>query len=89
MSIIAGIKRAVGWNPIAWAGSAGRMRGVVRDYLAQTPLRGDGISVCVVISPWLGTPVPWYSLAVGLLLAGDGAKVTFVVDDQRFGPGAA
>lgn len=89
MSIIDGIKRAVGWNPLPWFGSAGRMRGVVRDYLAQAHLRGDGISVCVVIPPWLGMPVPWYSLAVGLLLAGNGARVTFVVDDQRFGPGAA
>ncbi|WP_343517855.1 hypothetical protein [Sphingomonas sp.] len=89
MSFIDGIKRAVGWNPLAWIGSAGRMRGVVRDYLAATPRREDGITVCVVVPPWLGTPVPWFALAVGLLLAGNGAKVSFVVDDQRFGPGAA
>lgn len=39
----------------------------------------------VVITPWFGSPVPWFSLAVGLLLVAKGHVVTFVIDDMPFG----
>jgi hypothetical protein len=35
--------------------------------------------------PWLLTRGPWYFIALGLLLARKGARVTFVVDDMMFG----
>lgn len=39
----------------------------------------------VVVTPWMGTGVPWFSLVCGLFLDSSGNKVTFVIDDIPFG----
>jgi len=71
----------------AWVHDTLRMRRFVRDAQACVDQgAGNGRGFAVVITPWFGSPVPWYSTAVGLLLAANGNKVTFVLDDQMFGP---
>lgn len=47
--------------------------------------RSDATRFAIVVMPWCGTAVPWFSLVCGLLLASNGNKVTFIVDDMPFG----
>jgi len=39
----------------------------------------------IVISPWMGTAVPWYSITIGLLLSKKNYNVRFILDDLPFG----
>jgi len=41
-----------------------------------------------IVTPWFGSPVPWFSMTFGLLLGSRGYRVTFVLDDQLFGAGS-
>lgn len=69
---------------VRWLRDTWRMRRFVR----QAPAAVAGAEApraAVIITPWFGSPVPWFSMAVGLLLAGRGHRVTFVLDDQLFG----
>lgn len=43
-----------------------------------------GRHVGIVVTPWFGTPAPWYSIALGLGLARRGRRVTFVWHDLPF-----
>jgi hypothetical protein len=45
---------------------------------------GTGQDVAVVVLPWAYTPVPWFSVALGLALARRGANVAFIWDDSVF-----
>jgi hypothetical protein len=45
----------------------------------------SSLRFAVVVLPWLGTSVPWFSIALGAALAAKGAAVTFVVDSSEFG----
>lgn len=36
----------------------------------------------IVLMPWLTTPVPWYSMVMGLLLRNKGYKVSLIVNDM-------
>jgi hypothetical protein len=47
-------------------------------------LTGRGQSVGVVVTPWVATPVPWFSIALGLALARRGANIRFIWDDTVF-----
>lgn len=64
------------------------MRRRVADYLAVTAPTDGPTRVLVVITPWQGTGIPWFSLVVGLMLGVRNATVTFIVDDQQFGGNA-
>ena len=46
----------------------------------------DKDSIGIVVLPWSGSAVPWFSIACGLLLAERGHSVSFIVDDLPFGP---
>lgn len=81
------LKQAIGFNPATWVRSVPRMRQLVRE-TATVPGSGGGPRCLVVVTPWEGTAVPWFSLGVGLMLAAEGADVAFAVDDQRFGSNA-
>jgi hypothetical protein len=35
--------------------------------------------------PWLGTTVPWFSVAIGLILAAKGSRISFVGETMPFG----
>ena len=41
----------------------------------------QGNSISIVITPWQFTPVPWYSITIGILLAIKNKKVEFILDD--------
>jgi hypothetical protein len=86
-ALIREISRTLGFNPlpIAWLRDTWRMRKRVRDFEMRHPPKQDAIRFAIVVMPWGGTPVPWFSLVCGLLLASSGNKVTFIVDDMPFG----
>lgn len=82
------LRQWVGFDPIAWLGHTRRMQRRVTDYFAATAPVDGPTRVLVVVTPWQGTGIPWFSLVVGLMLGNRGATVTFVVDDQQFGGNA-
>lgn len=81
------LKQAIGFNPATWVRSVPRMRHLVRE-AGTAPAGAAGPRCLVVVTPWEGTAVPWFSVGVGLMLAAEGADVVFAVDDQRFGSNA-
>ena len=87
--LLARLKAIIGFNPLSWAGHARRMARRVDEFDIPAFTRAGAPRFLVVVTPWLGSGIPWFSLAIGLMLAARGASVTFVVDHQRFGPGAA
>ena len=85
MSPLHRLKHAIGFNPLAWLGHTRRMHRRVRDYLGVTTIGIETPHCLVIVTPWQGTGIPWYSLAMGLMLSASGTRVAFVIDDQRFG----
>lgn len=81
------LARMLGVNPLpmTWLRDTRRMRKLVGDFELGHPPKQDAIHFAIVIMPWCGTAVPWFSLACGLLLASSGNKVSFIVDDMPFG----
>ncbi|MXP10911.1 capsular polysaccharide export protein, LipB/KpsS family [Pseudoblastomonas halimionae] len=84
--VSAWIKRIFGMNPIGWVQSRRTMMKRVREFLETFPEDdqsedADAPSGLVVISPWDGSGVPWFTLATGLMMARKGARIRFVVDD--------
>ena len=62
------------------------MQADVSQFLELAPKTGtDGPRILAVITPWAGTWVPWYTLALALLLSARGCRLSFVIDDFRFG----
>jgi capsular polysaccharide biosynthesis protein len=45
------------------------------------PPLGSGQAAAVVVSPWVGTPLPWYSVALAIGLARRGRPITLIWDD--------
>lgn len=78
------LTKVLGFSPMKWLRDARRMRDIVA--AAQRGTASGEPRFAVVVTPWLGTPVPWFSIVSGLLLAADGAQVVFVIDDLPFGP---
>jgi hypothetical protein len=62
------------------------MRRLVQGDGSSTPVATTPVRTAVIISPWCGSAVPWFSLTVGLLLGGRSNPVTFLLDDMPFGP---
>lgn len=85
--MIEDLKRRIGFNPVAWPGYTRRMKALVTGFPTRAPLPSKP-HFGVVITPWVGTAVPWYSLAIGMLLAAEGSRVTFLFDDLPFGDNA-
>lgn len=79
------LKQKIGINPWAWLLYTKRMRAMVRQFDYRGATNMSDLRFAVVITPWLGSGVPWFSLAVGLLLARNGNKVSFIIDDLPFG----
>lgn len=69
---------------VRWLRDTWRMLHFVRQ-APQVVVGDDAKRAAAIITPWFGSPVPWFSMAVGLLLAGRGYRVTFVLDDQLIG----
>src|SRR5450432_2589763 len=81
----ANFKRYFTFNPVNWVRQVLQMRRFVRSYHPISTSEGKTGHFGVVVMPWLGTTVPWFSVASGLVLASLGGKVTFVVDSLPFG----
>ena len=80
-----GLKRYVTFNPVNWVRQVLQMRRFVRSYRPISASGQKSGHFAVIVMPWLGTAVPWFSIASGLVLASRGTKVTFVVDSLPFG----
>jgi hypothetical protein len=84
-----GIKRLLKdkgyFNPLTGFRYMLRMRTLVRDFNRHYEQRASAQRFVVVVAPWLGLGCPFYSLAFGLMLASDGNKVTFAINDLPFG----
>ncbi len=80
------LSRRWGFSPLGWLRNTWRMQAWARALgPAASPPAADASRICVVITPWLDTSVPWYTLAIGLLLSHRGNRVTFVLDGSPFG----
>jgi hypothetical protein len=80
------IASALGFNPVAWLRNTRRMQTDVSAFLQQHAAEGSQEPrVLAVITPWQGSSVPWYTLALALLLHSRGCRISFVLDDFRFG----
>lgn len=82
------IRSAVTFNPLIWIRSMRRVAAMVETYQRGAPAREvatDHKSFAILVTPWLNTLVPWYSIMVGVLLAARGTAVVFIFDDLPFG----
>ena len=75
----------LGFNPWTWFCNTRQMRRLVRAFAIKRQLKGDALRFAVVLVPWMGTSVPWFSLIFGLYLSASGNKVTFIMEDLPFG----
>lgn len=83
--LINSVTRTLGFSPLGWLRNTWRMQRWVRGLAPLAPPSTGAAHIGVVITPWLDTAVPWFTLAVGLLLARRGNRVTFLLDDSPFG----
>src|SRR5574340_752509 len=83
--LIRTLSSALGFNPLTWLRNTRRMRKLVSEFNIERPPKRDAIRFAVVVLPWMGTNVHWFSLVCGLFFAAAGNKVTFIVDDLPFG----
>lgn len=84
-SLIVLLARKIGFNPLSWIRDTAHMCELVRAFKVRREPKIAAVKFAVVVTPWLGTRVPWFALVCGLLLASKGNKVTFIVDDLPFG----
>jgi hypothetical protein len=73
------------FNPLAWLRQTRRMRRFTQSYIPPAQQPAPAPHFAVVVMPWLGTAVPWFSIAIGMVLAASGSRVSFVVDSLPFG----
>jgi hypothetical protein len=79
------LRRYVGFNPLTLIRQTIQMRRYARSYRPGAKSAKPSAHFAVVVMPWLGTTVPWFSIVIGMILAAEGIKVTFVVDGMPFG----
>ena len=81
------IRRIRGFNKflLGWFRDAWRMHKHVADFEIKCSQKQDAIHIAIVVMPWVGSSVPWFSLVCGLFLASKGNKVSFIIDDMPFG----
>ncbi len=85
-SLIRAFAQALGFNPWAWLRNTRLMQSELKAFVAANPqglARGQRLGV--VITPWQGTSVPWYTLALGLLMVQHCSRVCFILDNTPFG----
>lgn len=71
---------------VVWFRDIIRMRRLIDDFPPPPATKTEGVHAAIVLTPWSGTAVPWFSLVCGLLLGATGNRITFVLDDMPFGP---
>lgn len=85
VSLTAYVRKKLGFNPWGWERARKAMDSRVAEFLPSIGEPGDGPSAWVVIAPWGGTSIPWFTLALALMMAKQGARIRFIVDDVRYG----
>ena len=83
-SLIRILSSRLGVDPMMWRRDTRRMRQLVQAFDTGAVPKADALHFAIVLVPWMGTAVPWFSLVTGLFLAANGNKVTFIVDDMPF-----
>lgn len=78
-------RRFYTFNPIQWLRNAGTISALLSSFSFDHADSLKKEHFCVVVTPWLGTDVPWFSLVSGVFLSRKVERVTFVVDDCPFG----
>lgn len=92
MSVLSGIRARirpyVTFLPMSWLRGTRRLQRLV----SQWDALADGShrqripgGFAVLITPWLATAVPWFSIVAGLFLSRVEERVLFVMDDMPFG----
>jgi hypothetical protein len=74
--------------PWSWWKSTLRLRTLVRSWSVDAGRQRAGLApgvFAIIVTPWLATFVPWYSIIVGLLLSRVQEQVLFIMDDLPFG----
>jgi hypothetical protein len=84
-SIIRKLGRRLSLNPVDWVRDTRRMRKLVAEFDSSAPEKSGAVHFAIVLVPWMGTAVPWFSMVTGLFLAAQGNRVSFIVDDMPFG----
>lgn len=79
------LKSTIGFNPARWLLNTRRMAKLVKSFNLPTTTKGNTLQCGILVTPWLGTSVPWFSIGIGLLMAHEGHRVTFILDDFTFG----
>lgn len=79
------LRSIIGFNPIVWVKNTIRMRRLVAAFEPGVPRAEGALRCAILVTPWLGTSVPWFAVGIGLLLAREGHQVTFILDDFIFG----
>lgn len=79
------LREKIGFNPIGWFRARRQMARRVQEFLPSLDGERHGPDALVVITPWQGTSIPWFTLVVALMMAKSGTRVRFVIDDIPFG----
>lgn len=79
------LKSKIGFNPLRWLVNTRRMAKLLDSFQFDSERKPRQINCAILVTPWQGTSVPWFSVGIGLLLARHGQKVTFILDDFPFG----
>jgi hypothetical protein len=92
MSILSAIRSRirphVTFLPMSWLRSTRRLQELVQSWDAGLPTARSAKvpgGFAVVITPWLATAVPWFSIVAGLFLSRVEERVLFIMDDIPFG----
>lgn len=72
-------------RPVEWLRNTSAMLTQIGAFNTDPEKNKDLKHFGIVVTPWLATDVPWFSIGVGLFLARKGNAVTFILDDLRFG----
>ena len=75
------LKFKVGLNPLGWIRDTILMRRLISCYEGSIYAGAKSCKFAVVVAPWMGTWVPWFSVVYGLFLASRGNEVIFIISD--------
>lgn len=84
-SLSIALREKIGFNPVGWVRARKQMIRRVEEFLPLLDGNNKGPDALVVITPWQGTSIPWFTLVVALMMAKSGARIRFVIDDIPFG----
>lgn len=73
------------FQPVQWLRNTIKLLNLIGSFNGHMEQNGKPQRFAVLVMPWLGTDVPWFSIVFGLFLSRKGNEVVFVVDDLPFG----